>query len=540
MTQEELARLHDEARAEMKKIPGVVGVGYGFKRTGGKLTNQVGFTVYVNEKKEKSQLQPEEIIPADYKGIATDVDSVPQVTEESNCEDHTTHSPLIAGITISPLIKDSTKTPPTYELGTLGFFATINGVNGPNNVVLVSNAHALTAGGAAAGAIIYQPPLIQNDDGWSVNPDPNARNNPIGNVANVGFKGDWPYTYPGETPNSNSPGYYIDCATAKINICIASWCHTNCGESFTDQVINLAIPPDGSNVIVDIARVQETDINGSAPYVVYKVGRTTGRTEGKVTMVGAPVPKTLFPGGGDNAIEITPTQPDCNNILRFSAVGDSGSALINSQGKLVGMVFGGDPTKSPKTTLACHIHPVLDRLKVTPITQANPATGNPAFSAPAAAAQPAQPAPAQPGAAPAPAQPSAAPALRQRLAKSEEGARWITLLETHASEVIHLVNHQRLVTVTWHRNQGPQFLNEAIINAHDASHPIPLEIGGVTRETLLRRMAKTLADYGTGGLRAAVELNSEEITRRVQTATSLHDLIDSMVDARELGEGRAL
>ena len=43
MNQTELAQLHDEARTELLKIPGVVGVGYGFKWTAGKLTDIVGF-----------------------------------------------------------------------------------------------------------------------------------------------------------------------------------------------------------------------------------------------------------------------------------------------------------------------------------------------------------------------------------------------------------------------------------------------------------------------------------------------------------------
>ncbi len=100
----------------------------------------------------------------------------------------------------------------------------------------------------------------------------------------------------------------------------------------------------------------------------------------------------------------------------------------------------------------------------------------------------------------------------------------IALAETHAHEVLHLVNHERRVTVTWHRNQGPQFLNEAIRNARDPSHPIPLEIAGIARETLLRRMAKVLADYGTAGLRAALEVHFEKLLRRIQVATSVHDM----------------
>ncbi len=243
MTQEQLARLHDEARAEMKKIPGVVGVGYGFKRTAGKLTDQVGFTVYVKEKKDKSQLKPDEIIPSEYKGIATDVAIVPQVTD-CDCQDHTTHSPLIGGITVSTLIPDSQG---NYPFGTLGFFATINGTQGPDNVVLVSNAHVLTAGGAAAGATIYQPPLVPVNGGWGLDTSEKADHHPIGDVVNAGLEGNWAYTYPG--PGATQQNYYIDCATAKINICVSSWCKTNCGVSFTDQVINLAV--NNSNAIVE-------------------------------------------------------------------------------------------------------------------------------------------------------------------------------------------------------------------------------------------------------------------------------------------------
>ena len=36
MDQKELAALHAEAEIELKKIPGVIGVGYGLKEVGGK------------------------------------------------------------------------------------------------------------------------------------------------------------------------------------------------------------------------------------------------------------------------------------------------------------------------------------------------------------------------------------------------------------------------------------------------------------------------------------------------------------------------
>ncbi len=512
MTQAELAQLHDEARVEMQKVPGVAGVGYGFKRTAGVLTDEVGFIVYVKEKQDKSRLEPAEIVPPRFKGIVTDVRTVLEVTLV-DCTDHTTHSPLLGGITIANVKLDPAG---NSHVGTLGFFATINGVSGPRNIVFVSNSHVLMSNGARVGDTIYQPPLLRQLGAWIV--DPKASNNPVGSIANQGMFGDYLYTYPGETQQP----YFLDCATVKMDICISTWCHSNCGESFTDQVIDLGV--NGSNAIVDVARILHTDLDPNTPYVVYKVGQKTGRTVGRVISLGA---KVNVPGSpqGHNAIEIMPTQPDCTGTLQFLDEGDSGAALINAEGKLVGLIFG--HPQDATHGLACPIHPVLDFLKVTPVTQANPATGNPAFSKDATAAHAAPAAGVQPAA-----PPGVVPALRQRLEQSEEGTQLVALVETHAREVVHLVNHQRRVTVTWHRNKGPQFLNEAVMNAHDAKHLIPLEIEGVTRETLLRRMVKVLADYGSAGLQAALQLNPGNVVPRLCEAGSLHELIDGLAAHR--------
>jgi hypothetical protein len=512
MTHAELVRLHDEARVEMQKIPGVAGVGYGFKMTAGVLTDEVGFIVYVKEKQDRSRLEPAEIIPPRFKGIVTDVRTVLEVTL-LDCTDHTKHSPLLGGITITNLKLDSAG---NGHVGTLGFFATIDGVSGPRNIVFVSNSHVLMSNGARVGDTIYQPPLFRQLGNWIV--DPKADNNPVGSIANQGLFGDHPFTYPGE---AQLP-YFVDCATVKMDICISTWCHSNCGESFTDQVIDLGI--NGSNAIMDVARILHTDLNPNTPYVVYKVGQKTGRTVGTVVALDAHVNVPGFPPG-HNAIEIMPTQPDCSGILQFVEEGDSGAALINAEGKLVGMIFG--HPQDATHALACPIHPVLDVLKVTPVTQANPATGNPAFSNSATTAHAAPP----PGVQPA-ARSGVVPALRQRLEQSEEGTRLIALVEAHSREVVHLVNHKRRVTVTWHRNKGPQFLNEAVINAHDAKHLIPLEIEGVTRETLLRRMVKVLADYGSAGLQAALQLNPGNVVARLCEAGTLHELIDSLAAQR--------
>ena len=102
MNQQELAWLHHEAKAELMKIPGVVGVGYGRKERGGKVTDEIAFRVYVKEKKKLSDLKPDEVIPSSYKGIPTDVIKEREVESLAGvCDDHSTHRPLIGGITVT-------------------------------------------------------------------------------------------------------------------------------------------------------------------------------------------------------------------------------------------------------------------------------------------------------------------------------------------------------------------------------------------------------------------------------------------------------
>jgi hypothetical protein len=516
MTQQELASLHDEARAELKKIPGVVEVGYGFKFKGGAITDTVGFIVYVEEKKDASKIAANELIPSQFKNIPTDVTNVP-ISVEYDCQDTKTHSPLVGGITISNLKSTGSS---SSGVGTLGFFATVNGQKAPHNVVMVSNNHVLTDSGAVVGDTIYQPPLVQQGGVWVLNPQ--GDNNSAATIANIGLRDNYAFTYPGETQNN----YYVDAATALVNICICPWCHTNGGQTFTDQILNLAL--NGGNFIADIARVQQSDISAATPYVVYKVGRTSGRTVGKVIAVGAPYVVTgSNPVSGTNVMQIMPTAVDCTGVMQFSTYGDSGSAIINAAGKLVGLLVGGVAGPSGNITSACHIAPVIDCLKITPITQANPATGNPAFSTdPVAATAAVESAPATPPAA----QASMLPAVRQQLEASREGGELIKLIDAHANEVVRLVNHQRKVTVAWHRNMGPQFLIAAVISAYDENQSIPESIDGVERDALLNKMASVLSDCGSTRLKAAIAQSKDRILPRIGSARTLRDLIDGFAN----------
>jgi S1-C subfamily serine protease len=89
---------------------------------------------------------------------------------------------------------------------------------------------------------------------------------------------------------------------------------------------------------------------------VFKVGRTTGLTHGTITDVAT----TVGPVGydlGDCWFRRSITIEGTNGTL-FSDHGDSGSAILNSSGEVVALLYAGNGTQ----TYACPIGTVLSAL----------------------------------------------------------------------------------------------------------------------------------------------------------------------------------
>lgn len=92
---------------------------------------------------------------------------------------------------------------------------------------------------------------------------------------------------------------------------------------------------------------------------VSKVGRTTGLTRGKVTSIATivgPVTYDKKPAWFRNSIEIEGVSG-----TSFSDHGDSGSAIVNSKGELVALLYAGNGTQ----TYACPIDAVFASLGIT-------------------------------------------------------------------------------------------------------------------------------------------------------------------------------
>jgi copper chaperone CopZ len=138
--QDNLPKIHAQVEQELKKIPGVIAVGIGFKQTKGQKTDTISFIVYVQEKKDTKDLLPEHIIPSEIQGVKTDVVKIASSsTATTTLPDDSKHRPVKGGMQIGNGIKDSAG---LYHFGTLGCFA-LQGTT----VVGLSNQHVMFAAG---------------------------------------------------------------------------------------------------------------------------------------------------------------------------------------------------------------------------------------------------------------------------------------------------------------------------------------------------------------------------------------------------------
>jgi hypothetical protein len=306
-TQEDLER----ARQILQCLPNVIGVGLGLKETRGGLTGTTAWRVYVRTKLPTRALAGGACVPPSFAGLATDVLPAPIAVPSSGPLDD--DLPLGPGATISNLRSTGRDGQPSSGLGTLGLFALTNGIR-RREVVLVSNRHVLLAHGAGRGDPVYHPLLLRQADGWRIHGD---TSDPVAQIHDEGAEVNHPFRYPGGAAEGR---YFVDCATA----CLL-------------RQPSSARPSAASG----IARVHALDVIGGRAPVVRKLGCATG---------------------GERRLETIVVR---GSEAGFTGPGDSGGILLNARGQTVGLVWGRSLHDS-SIAYASHIHPVLDRLNVTP------------------------------------------------------------------------------------------------------------------------------------------------------------------------------
>jgi hypothetical protein len=308
----------------------VVGVGLGFKVSQGVNTGEVGLVVSVTHKADVSALAAKDLVPKALNGVKTDVVETGVFrAQDSSADPRGRWRPVVPpGVSIGH---------PGVTAGTFGCL-----VRRGDDVFILSNNHVLAdVNEGKQGDLILQPA-----------------------VADGGTAGDTIATLADYVP--------IDFGTSEPECSIAEWVTKTLNYvagafGSSHQLTAVKKTPGVNRIDAALARplalnsVKNEILNVGVPVgvsvaalglEVQKMGRTTGYTTGQITQIDATVridyegPSALYTG------QII-TSP-------MSKGGDSGSAVLDMDGHVVGLLFAG----SDGATIINPIDEVLSTLNV--------------------------------------------------------------------------------------------------------------------------------------------------------------------------------
>jgi hypothetical protein len=305
---DDIIKQKEVSQASLLKLPGVTGIDVGYKYVGGQRTDEVSIRVMVTKKKKTVPVKQR--IPAKIKGIKTDVIQRifepltlrKPVADATPVPDNKKYDPLQGGISIGP---DREINGYVYA-GTLGCIVTDKATGEPR---LLSNFHVMAVDDSwKAGDAMVQPSKV--DGGTDADQ--------IGTLAKAVLSNHV------DGALSTVEGRGTDCA------------------------------------IVDIGKVKGT-ATAALNAAVRKRGRTTLLTYGFVDAVNGTV--KIDYGDGIGAKTLTDQigiRPDTAHNDKFSDHGDSGSAVVDADNNVIGLLFAGSPDGYTYINLIANVLSELD------------------------------------------------------------------------------------------------------------------------------------------------------------------------------------
>lgn len=327
-----IARVLQAARCELLALPNVVATGIGFKRVGGRTTDEIAIVCSVERKIPRAELAPAALVPRTVEGIATDVVQTGRIRALGVARGGAPTDrfrPAPGGVSIGHA---------SITAGTLGCLVRRDG-----DVFILSNNHVLAdSNRARPGDPIVQPGPF---DGGSVPTDTIAA---LESFVPVRLKG------------SES-----GCALANAAAALGNAAARLLGSSARLKAVSTEVPENLVDAAIarplDPALVESGILGigepsgtalGTLGMPVVKSGRTTGVTRGTIEQVSV----TVDVDYGIGIARFT----DQMMAGAMSQGGDSGSAVLDSEGRVVGLLFAG----SENTTVINRIQHVLDAFGV--------------------------------------------------------------------------------------------------------------------------------------------------------------------------------
>jgi hypothetical protein len=327
---ETVRTLLPDVRTELLRKANVVAVGVGYKVSEGKPTNELAIMCSVDSKKASRFLTSKDVIPARIQNIPTDV--YPTGIIRALQDPTAKFRPAPGGVSIGHK---------NITAGTLGCLVKKN-----NTIYILSNNHVLAnSNDAEIGDEILQPGPY---DGGQLATDQIAR---LSEFVPVEF----------EQSGADPCGLASSVVKFLNGLAAMLGSKTRLFQqriSAVENLVDCAIaeplnPDDVINEILNIGTITGT-AEASLGMSLQKSGRTTGYTTGIVQQIDVTVRVNY--GSNKNAVFVDQLMAGA-----MSQGGDSGSAVLNNDKQLVGLLYAGSET----TTIINRIQNVFQALQVT-------------------------------------------------------------------------------------------------------------------------------------------------------------------------------
>ena len=315
-------------RENLLKRANVVAAGIGYKETGGTKTKTLSIVCSVKEKVTSSRLSGRDLVPATIDGTPTDVVRSGVIRALQAPTDR--FRPAPGGVSVGHV---------AITAGTLGCWVTKNGEK-----VILSNNHVLAnSNDAEIGDSILQPGPF---DAGSFPQDHFAN---LTQFVPISFEGE-----PSECQFANA---VISVFNAGCRVINSNTRYKVAKIQAEDNLVDAAIatpldPADVKDEILNIGPIQGT-VRGELGMAIKKSGRTTGFTTGEIQQID--VTANVQYGAGQIALFT-------DQLLAgaMSQGGDSGSAVLDDNNRLTGLLFAGSDT----TTIINRIENVFSALGI--------------------------------------------------------------------------------------------------------------------------------------------------------------------------------
>ncbi len=312
------------SEAGLARRANTVAVGVGYKVSNGVQTDEVSVIVSVRQKLPRAQLAEADLVPAQIDGVRTDVIETGEIVAFQ--DPRARMRPARPGISLGHF---------QITAGTFGCLVTKNGER-----LMLSNNHVLAnSNNASAGDAIWQPGRA--DGGTSADQ--------IGTLAEF-----VPIAFEGQAP----PGQGCSPLSSLLSLFAPKPKVQNApGDNKVDCALARPTTPD--LVLSDILEIGVPAGVGTATLgtAVQKSGRTTGYTTGAIQQIDVTVTVNY---GGPRAIFTGQLMAGA-----MSQGGDSGSAVLDMQKRVVGLLYAGSAT----TTILNPIQFVIDAMGIEVVTQ---------------------------------------------------------------------------------------------------------------------------------------------------------------------------